>query len=53
MLNHLPFKRAANPEHKGKSVAEIFSGKDLPGWTELMNLKRFKRIALTHGLLDI
>jgi len=48
MLNHLPFKRAVNPEHKGKSAAEIFTGKDLPEWTELLNLKRFKRITLTH-----
>jgi hypothetical protein len=43
MLNHLPFKRSANPEHKGKSAAEIFTGKDIPEWTELLNLKRFKR----------
>ena len=48
MLNHLPFKRSANPEHKGKSATEIFTGKDLPEWTELLNLKRFKRITLTH-----
>jgi hypothetical protein len=45
MLNHLPFKRSANQEHKGKSAAEIFTGKDLPQWTELLNLTRFKRAA--------
>ena len=45
MLNHLPFKRSANPEHKGKSAAEIFTGKELPEWTELLNLTRFKRAA--------
>jgi hypothetical protein len=45
MLNHLPFKRSANPEHQGRLAAEIFTGKDLPEWTELLNLKRFKRVA--------
>ena len=45
MLNHLPFKRSANPEHEGKSAAEIFTGKDLPEWTEYLNLTRFKRAA--------
>jgi hypothetical protein len=45
MLNHLPFQRSANEAHKGKSAAEIFIGKDLPEWTELLNLKRFKRAA--------
>jgi hypothetical protein len=45
MLNHLPFKRSANPDHKGKSAAEIFTGKGLPEWTELLNLTRFKRVA--------
>lgn len=45
MLNHLPFQRSANPKHKGKSPAEIFTGKELPEWTELLGLKRFKRAA--------
>ena len=45
MLNHLPFKRSANPEHEDKSAAEIFTGKDLPEWTEYLNLTRFKRAA--------
>ena len=45
MLNHLPFQRSANPNHKGKSPAEIFTGNELPEWTELLGLKRFKRAA--------
>ncbi len=45
MLNHLPFQRSVNPNHKGKSPAEIFTGKELPEWTELLGLKRFKRAA--------
>ncbi len=45
MLNHLPLQRTLNPEHKGKSTAEIFVKQDLPNWMDLLGLTRFKRAA--------
>jgi hypothetical protein len=44
-LNHLPFERSENEDHKGKSAAEIFSKRDKIGFIELLGFQRFKKAA--------
>ena len=42
-LNHKPFLRAANSDNKGKTPAEILTGKTLRNWIELLGFQSFKR----------
>jgi hypothetical protein len=44
-LNHKPIVRSARVERKGKTPAEILSGKSHPHWLELLGFERFKRAA--------
>ena len=44
-LNHKPMVRSAREERKGKTPAEILSGKPHPHWLELLSFERFKRAA--------
>lgn len=44
-LNHLPRHRAANQRLKGKSAAEVFTGKDNINFMSLLELHQFKRAA--------
>lgn len=44
-LNHVPFMRSENPKRKGKSPAELLTGKPHPHWLEMLGFKRFKRAA--------
>lgn len=44
-MNHSPIVRSARPERKGRSPAEILSGKPQPHWLELLGFERFKRTA--------
>ena len=45
-LNHKPFLRAANSDNKGKTPAEILTGKTLKNWIELLGFQSFKRNAI-------
>jgi len=42
-LNHVPFVRSENPKRKGKSPAELLTGKPHPHWLEMLGFKLFKR----------
>lgn len=44
-LNHRPLVRSARTERKGKTPAEILSGKPHAHWLELLGFERFKRAA--------
>lgn len=44
-MNHKPFVRSARTERKGRTPAEILSGKPHPHWLDLLGFKRFKRTA--------
>jgi hypothetical protein len=44
-MNHTPFARSARCERKGKTPAELLSGKPHPHWLELLGFNRFKRTA--------
>jgi hypothetical protein len=44
-LNHKPIVRSVRMERKGKTPAEILSGKPQPHWLELLGFERFKRAA--------
>ncbi len=44
-LNHKPLIRSARPERKGRTPAEILSGKSHPHWLELLGFERFQRAA--------
>ena len=44
-INHKPLIRSARPERKGKTSAEILSGKSHPRWLELLGFERFQRAA--------
>jgi hypothetical protein len=45
ILNHKPLIRSARTERKGKTPAEILSGKPHPHWLELLGFERFQRAA--------
>jgi hypothetical protein len=45
VLNHKPIVRSARVERRGKTPAEILSGKPHPHWLELLGFERFKRAA--------
>ena len=42
-LNHKLYLRAANSDNKGKTPAEILTGKTLENWIELLGFQSFKR----------
>lgn len=44
-LNHTPFLRSERTERKGKTPAEILTGKKHPHWLEMLGYKRFKKAA--------
>lgn len=44
-MNHNPIVRSSKTVRKGKSPAEVLSGKTHPHWLELMGYERFKRAA--------
>lgn len=44
-LNHRRFMRSEIPDRKGKSPAEILTGKEHPHWLELLGFERFKKAA--------
>jgi hypothetical protein len=45
ILNHKPLVRSARSERKGKTPAEILSGKTHLHWLELLGFERFQRAA--------
>ena len=42
-LNHRTFARSERPERRGKSPAELMTGKPHPHWLELLGFERFRR----------
>ena len=44
-LNNKPLIRSARPERKGKTPAEILSGKPHRHWLDLLGFERFQRAA--------
>jgi hypothetical protein len=44
-LNQKPIVRSARMERKGKTPAEILSGKPHPHWLELLGFEHLKRVA--------
>ena len=44
-LNHMPFRRSARVERKGKTPRAIMTGTTHDHWLELLGFERFKRTA--------
>lgn len=42
-LNHRPFIRSRRPERRGKSPAELLTGKTHPHWLQMLGYQRFQR----------